>query len=102
MSEVSIAVVEQAGDQVAVRELMLEYGRALDFAICFKGFEREVAELPGIHLLARVDSEPAGIVAISSAFAAGDDGICEMKRLYVRPALRGRGIGCLLCKAALE
>lgn len=80
----------------AIRSLFLEYQQAIGFSLCFQGFEQEVAELPGAYtppagrlLLATVNGEPAGCVALRAL----EPGICELKRLYVRPAYRATGLG---------
>jgi GNAT superfamily N-acetyltransferase len=87
-------------DQVEMaRALFREYADTLQSVECFQDFGTELAELPGEYgppsgclLLARDGDEPVGCVALRPI----DDGVCEMKRLYVRPAHRGRGVGRLL------
>lgn len=87
-------------DQIAAtRELFREYEAWLGLDLCFQGFEAELASLPGKYampdgrlLLAYSDDKLAGCIALRRL----DDGICEMKRLYVRDAFRGHRIGVTL------
>jgi putative acetyltransferase len=90
-----------AGAQLtAVRELFAEYAGAVAEPCCFAGFERELAGLPHGYValfLALEDGAAAGCVGIRKL----DAETAEMKRLYVRPAYRGRGIGRALAEATL-
>src|SRR5688572_14925425 len=97
-----IARATTSGDVDLARELFLEYAESLGVDFCFQGFEAELAGLPGRYappggalLLASVDGEPAGTVAVRDL----GGGRCEMKRLYVRPAFRGLGLGRTLAEA---
>jgi ribosomal protein S18 acetylase RimI-like enzyme len=92
-------------DLNSLRELLREYARGLDIDLCFQNFEAELANLPGDYappagrlLLAQAGDALAGCVALR---CIGSD-ICEMKRLYVRPAFRRHGLGRQLAWAAIE
>jgi GNAT superfamily N-acetyltransferase len=91
-------------DLDAVRALFREYHAWVAEPRCFTGFERELSELPGEYgppggllLLAFEDGAPAGCAALRRL----EDGASEMKRLYVRPAHRGRGLGRQLAEALI-
>ena len=98
-SIVTITPADGPDDVRHVRDLFLEYARYLNVSLCFQGFEEELAGLPGKYappggalLLARVGGAVAGVVGLRGL----GDGVCEMKRLYVRPEFRGSGAGRLL------
>jgi ribosomal protein S18 acetylase RimI-like enzyme len=88
-----------------VRRLLREYEASLGVSLCFQGFERELAELPGEYappggrlLLALDTGQAVGCVALRGL----DDETCEMKRLYLRPGFRGRGAGRWLALAIVD
>jgi ribosomal protein S18 acetylase RimI-like enzyme len=90
---------------VDVRQLFLEYAASLGIDLCFQGFEQELAGLPGKYappegalILALVDGKPAGCVALRLI----DAELCEMKRLYLRDAFRGLGLGRALVMRIIE
>jgi ribosomal protein S18 acetylase RimI-like enzyme len=81
---------------VQARELFLEYAQSLGFSLCFQNFDKELAELPGDYapptgrlLLAEFEGQVAACVALRRL----ERDICEMKRLYLRPEFRGKGVG---------
>ena len=92
-------LVEATGEaqMAVVRELFAEYARAVDEPCCFAGFERELDSLPGEYRLFLLD-DAAGCVAVRFL----DRQTAEMKRLYVRAAHRGRGLGRVLAEAAID
>lgn len=93
----------------ATRAIFREYARDLGVDLCFQEFDRELAQLPGEYapprgalLLARVDGEVAGCCALRPLDAADYPNAAEMKRLYVRRAFRGFGLGRQLAEATLD
>ena len=86
-----------AAQIAVVRELFAEYARSVDAPNCFVGFERELDALPGDYRLFLADDD-GGCVALR---LLGVD-TAEMKRLYVRDAHRGKGLGRALAEAAIR
>ena len=89
----------------AVRELFGEYQRGLGVDLCFQGVAEELATLPGRYappggrlLLAWAGTAAAGCVALRALA----DEVCEMKRLFVRPAFRGQGLGFRLAMQVIN
>jgi ribosomal protein S18 acetylase RimI-like enzyme len=102
----TIRPAQTEADVDAVRRLFRAYAGSLDFDLCFQDFEAELAALPGDYappdgalLLAEVDGTTAGCVALRPM---DDEGVCEMKRLYVRPAFRRDGVGRALATAIVD
>jgi ribosomal protein S18 acetylase RimI-like enzyme len=80
----------------AVRDLFRAYADGLGIDLCFQGFDAELAGLPGAYappagrlIVADAGAELAGCVALR----AHTPDVGEMKRLFVRPTFRGRGLG---------
>lgn len=93
---IRIAPAATAAELDTMRALMREYQKQLGVDLGYQGFESELAALPGVYspppgrlLLATTDDDPVGCVAFRSA----GEGRAEMKRLYVRSAARGLGVG---------
>lgn len=102
---VTIRQVSSNADVEAVRTLFREYQGSLGVDLSFQDFESEVSGLPGDYspptgrlLLAVRGTEVLGCVALHAFHAPR----CEMKRLYVRPAARGLGLGRALVVRVLE
>jgi len=102
----TIVQAETAAQVATARELIEEYAAWLDFKLCFQGFEDEMRSLPGKYappagrlLLALWDGKPAGVIALRPL---DEPGLCEMKRLYVRPEFRGHKIGRMLAEQVIR
>jgi len=94
-------VIEAATDLAAVRELILEYATALGVDLSFQHLDDELSSLETFYdaiLVDREDDAIAGCVALRRI----DDDVCEMKRLYIRPHFRGRGIAPRLVQAIVD
>ena len=101
----SLRQATSLGDVETARALFIEYHESLGISLCFQNVDAEVASLPGAYappegrlLVAFVGDRPAGCVALRKL----EDGICEMKRLWVRPAFRGTRLGRRLAEAVLS
>lgn len=96
MDDIQIVEAAGTGDYAIGREMFEEYAHAIDVDLCFQDFTAELDRLSvmyappaGALLLARAGAEIAGCAGLRKLH----DDICEMKRLYVRPAFRRRHIG---------
>jgi len=99
---VQIVQAETPAQVSTAREMIEEYAAWLEFKLCFQGYEEEIQSLPGKYappsgrlLLALWDGRPAGVIALRPLEELG---VCEMKRLYVRPEFRGHQIGRILAE----
>ena len=106
---ISLKPVTQAHEMEEVREIFLEYASKLDVDLSFQDFEEELATLPGEYapprgqiILAEVDGALAGCCALRPLDTADYSNAAEMKRLYVRKAFRGFGLGRSLAEAILD
>lgn len=100
-----IFLAENEHDIQSARTLFEEYAAGLGFSLCFQGFDQELAGLPGKYappdgrlLLATEDDQLAGCIALRKL----GPGVCEMKRLFVRPAYRAHGLGRLLIETIID
>jgi putative acetyltransferase len=88
-----------------VKELIREYAQSLEFDLGFQDFDKEMEDFPGQYVLpggciyiALDENQPMGCVALRDL----GQGVCEMKRLYVRPIFRGQKIGRLLAEVVIK
>ncbi|MEM7042679.1 MAG: GNAT family N-acetyltransferase [Pseudomonadota bacterium] len=103
--DIQITQATTAEDIDHIRRLFRAYADWLNVDLCFQGFEEELAGLPGVYapppgrlLLARAEGEMAGCVGLRPL----EDGICEMKRLWVEPGFEGLGIGRGLAEVIVD
>ncbi len=100
-----ILQAQTADDIETVRALFREYQRFLEVDLRFQGFAEELATLPGRYappqgrlLLAWAGEQAAGCVALRPL----ENGVCEMKRLFIRSAYRGQGLGLMLAQRIIH
>ena len=104
-SEVLIRQAESVEDLQLVRGLFTEYETAIGVSLCFQSFEEELANLPGKYappsgrlFLAFIGELSVGCIALRKQ----TDAICEMKRLFVRQAARGKQVGRKLVETIIN
>lgn len=107
--ELQLRVVQSSEDLLAIRALFLDYQASLEVDLCFQGFADELDHLPGEYaepagllMLAVVDGAPAGCCAFRPLVTSDHLNACEMKRLFVRPAYRGFGLGRQLVEQVMS
>jgi ribosomal protein S18 acetylase RimI-like enzyme len=100
-----IVNVTNGEDLALIRALFLEYSQSLGVDLSFQNFNEELKNLPGKYappdgclLLARHGGKTAGCVALRKL----EDGVCEMKRLYVLPEFHGLGWGRRLAERVIK
>jgi GNAT superfamily N-acetyltransferase len=108
LKEFEIIVAETSEDYEAAKALFIAYQQWLGEDLCFQGFDSELLQLQTMYgsphgslLLAKNNNEYIGCVALRNK----SNGTCEMKRLYVVDAYKGKGIGRklsmeIICKAS--
>ena len=107
MEQPELKIVQAKTDEEVqtARGLFEEYAASLGVDLSFQNFDQELAQLPGDYsppdgrlLLAVCDNQIAGCVALRKL----ENGISEMKRLYVKPQFRGSKIGLTLAETIIE
>lgn len=106
---ISLIAPDSADDWDSTRQILREYAASLDVDLCFQEFELELRALPGQYeapggamLLALVDGQVAGCGGFRPLLDVDYANACEMKRLFVRPAFRGFGLGRLLAQGLID
>lgn len=106
---ISLRIPSSPAEWDAVRDIFREYASTLGVDLCFQDFESELAQLPGDYaeprgalLIAEVEGALAGCCALRPLDNADYPNASEMKRLYVRKAFRGFGLGRELAEAMLD
>ena len=106
---ISLRTPSSPAEWDVVRDIFREYASTLGVDLCFQDFESELAQLPGDYaeprgalLIAEVEGALAGCCALRPLDNADYPNASEMKRLYVRKAFRGFGLGRELAEAMLD
>jgi ribosomal protein S18 acetylase RimI-like enzyme len=103
---IKLSQAESVEDVRQARSLFEEYAAWLALDLCFQNFAEELDQLPGRYAPPRGrlllafegdEREAIGCVALREL----DQETCEMKRLYVRPCMRGKGLGRLLAETII-
>lgn len=101
---IQIVQAESESQIAAAKQIFREYETWLGMSLCFQGFEEELAGLPGKYsppdgrmYLAFLDDELVGCIALRKL----EEGICEMKRLFLRENARGHGLGNTLIEKVI-
>ena len=104
-SDLVVRIAAAPSDLAAVRDLWRKYWRSIDLPDEFQRFSEELKSLPGVYgadggalLIAFAERAPAGTIALRRL----NDRAGEIKRLYLRPAFRGRGLGRYLLDNVIE
>ncbi|MCI0472811.1 MAG: GNAT family N-acetyltransferase [Ignavibacteria bacterium] len=105
LNDIQIIEALTDSDYNTAKELFLEYASELGFDLCFQNFEEELKQLrmqygrpTGILYLVKYGDSFAGCAGVRKF----SDGICELKRMYIRNSLRGKGTGRLLLNRTFE
>jgi GNAT superfamily N-acetyltransferase len=105
VNDIQIIEAVTDGDYNTAKELFLEYASELEFDLCFQNFEEELKQLSkqygkpeGILYLVKHGNNFAGCAGVRKF----SEGICELKRMYLRQSLRGKGAGRLLLNKTIE
>ncbi len=104
-ADVVVQCAEGPYDLAAVRDLWREYWKSIDLPDTFQGFGEELEGLPGAYgadggalLIASIEGTPAGTISLRRL----NEYAGEVKRLYLRPAFRGQGLGRYLLENVIE
>ena len=109
MTNISIETGFREGDRAEIVAMLREYEAGLGISLFFQEFEAEIAALPGAYappagamLVARDPATRSLVGCVALRPVTGEPEASEMKRLFVRPAARGTGLGRRLAVAVME